>query len=78
MINKYSKGIYLSDYEGTWYVIDSKVTEIGELFLLEHEEYGKNIGHVIVNRYGDVLLDPVWHGFKDWEEYIKENGYDNL
>ena len=69
MINKKSRGIYIADYVGTWYVIDSKRdVYYGEIYLLEHEEYGDEAACLIVDRDGTVLLDDVWNGFEDWKE----------
>ena len=77
MINKKSRGIYIADYEGTWYVIDSKYdVDYGEIFLLEHEEYGDEAACIIVENDGAVLLDDVWNGFEDWEEHCNlERGF---
>lgn len=69
ILTKYSKGIYIADYEGTWYVIDTKEYYGQELFLLENEKYGDEAACIIADRDGTVLLDDVWNGFKDWEEY---------
>ncbi len=69
MLNKKSEGIYLAGYEGTWYVIDTKIYDGQELFLLEHEKYGDDAAAIIVDRDGTVLLDDVWNGFRDYEEF---------
>lgn len=70
--------ITISGHIGTWYVIDEgdfvltpdtddgkALTIPAHLYLLEHEEYGDEAAHIIVNEDGKVVLDDVWNGFDD-------------
>lgn len=65
-INCKSSGITLSDYIGTWYVIDTMCFGGQQMFLLESEQYGDMAECIIVNRFGDVLMDGVVNGFDDF------------
>lgn len=68
-------GIKLSMYKGTWYVISSAVITNSSkvLYLLESEQYGDEVGHVIINEDYTVLLDGVVNGFLDYLESFEED-----
>lgn len=65
-------GIKIPGYIGTWYVIDESVWNGRKVFLLEHEEYGDETEHLIVDDDMDLVLDDVWNGFSDLEERENE------
>lgn len=68
-LNKDSEGIEVEGHIGTWYVIDTIIDdEKGELFLLEHEEYGDEASCVIVDKYGKLVMEDVYKGFDDYYE----------
>ena len=71
MIKKNSENISIEGWVGTWYVIDSRVYNSERLYLLQHEKYGDMTGHLIVTKYGNVILDDVWNGFDDYDEAIE-------
>lgn len=63
-------GIKVEGHRGTWYVIDEMVDDkYGRIYLLEHETYGDMAASVIVDGNGKLLLEDVWNGFEDWEEF---------
>ncbi len=66
MLTKYSDHIKVEGHRGFWYVVDDKYSiEHGYIYLLEHETYGGDAAHLIVDPYGDVIMDDVWNGFDD-------------
>lgn len=78
-IKRGSTNVPINGYKGTWYVIDSQficsalVEGYGKLdseyiYLLEHEEYGDETAHLIVNELGTVVIDEVYNGFGDFDE----------
>lgn len=74
-ITETSEHIHVQGYRGTWYVIDTYYNEQEdcELFLLEHETYGDMTECLIVDEDCNVILDDVWNGFEDYEEYKEYN-----
>lgn len=62
-----SDKIKVSGHRGTWYVVDTLTDTDGrELFELEHEAFGDEACHLIVNAQAEVILDDVWNGFDDY------------
>ena len=71
MISRNSENIRIEGRMGAWYAIDEQDTERhGLIFLLEHEMYGDDAACLIVDKDGKLLLDDVWNGFDDYEEWI--------
>lgn len=69
-IDRDSVDIVIDGHIGTWYVIDFQTQLDGnDIFLLEHETYGDEAACLIVDEDGNILLDDVWNGFDDYEEY---------
>ena len=81
IITRTSDHIRVEGHEGTWYVIDEgnfvltpdtddgrPLTIPAHLFLLEHETYGDEAAHVIVDENGHLALEDVWNGFDDLED----------
>ena len=60
-ITSNSDGIEIDGYIGNWYVID----KYNGLYLLEHETYGDETEHLIVDGYGNIIKNDVWNGFDD-------------
>lgn len=65
------EGIKVEGHVGTWYVIDEKEYNGETLYLLEHEQYGDMAANVIINADGDLILEDVWNGFLDYDEYLE-------
>jgi len=71
MIKNKDDHIRIEGHVGTWYVISEKDnTRFGKLFLLEHETYGDDAACLIVDETGEVIVDEVWNGFRDYEEWL--------
>ena len=71
MIDHNSENISIEGHWGTWYVIEEQHTaQHGTLFLLEHETYGDDAACLIVDETGEVIVDEVWNGFRDYEEWL--------
>jgi len=71
LITSDSEYISIEGHLGTWYVVDTlDSARHGMLFLLESEDYGDEAACLIVNEDGEVILDDVWNGFLDYEEWI--------
>ena len=65
----YIDGIEIQGWIGTWYTIDTQVTDHTLYFLLEHEEYGDETEHLIIDHTGELILDEVYNGFDDLNEF---------
>lgn len=50
---------------GTWYVVDYLLLEGREFFLMEHEQYGKDVAYVVLDPKGKVIVDGTYNGFDD-------------
>lgn len=64
-------GIAIAGHIGTWHVIETEITPThGMLFLLEHDEYGDETAGLIVDKFGNIVMEDVWNGFDDYlDEY---------
>lgn len=64
-------GIQIEGHRGTWYVIDAQIcTECGGIvFLLESELYGDEAPCLIVDQDKNIILEEVYNGFEDLEEF---------
>ena len=78
------EGIIVQSHIGTWYSIDHAVYDDKIYFLLEHQEYGDETSNIIIDLDGNVILDNVFNGFDDLDDYFtsisiksKENEEDN-
>lgn len=67
-IKKNSEGIKIPGYKGTWYVIDHSYYSGRPCFLLESEVWGDEAAGIIVDIYGNVILDDVYNGFSDLDD----------
>lgn len=61
-------GIKINGHIGTWYVVDTHIFRGDQCYELEHEDYGNDAAHIIVDPEGNVLVDDVWNGYLDLEE----------
>lgn len=64
------EGIRVESHIGTWYSINHKVYDGEIYFLLEHEEYGDETANIIIDIDGYVVLEGVYNGFDDLEDYF--------
>lgn len=62
------EGLKVEGFIGKWYVIDEKEIEGNTLYLLEHETYGDETAHIIIDGDLNLVLDDVWNGWLDYEE----------
>ena len=60
--------IKVDGHFGTWYVIDETENPktFEPIFLLEHEVYGDEAAHIVVNESGNVLCHETYNGFDDY------------
>lgn len=56
-----SEGIKIIGHRGTWYALESSHYEGERVFLLEHERYGDEAAHIIVNQDGKIIMEDVWN-----------------
>ena len=49
--------ITIDNYIGTWYVIDELIVNGTKYLLLEHEEYGEDTCHLLVDNEFNVLCE---------------------
>lgn len=64
-----SDNIKIKGHIGTWYVLSSAKYPQGTLYLLEHETYGDEAPSIIVDSYGNIVLEDVYNGWDDLDEY---------
>lgn len=65
-----SSHIEVEGHLGTWYVIDTNIVNDTRYYLLEHEEHGDEAACVIVDGDGKLILDDVWNGLDDLQDYF--------
>ena len=58
-----------------WEVIDYLLVEGKNYFLMEHEQYGKDVAYVVLDQKGNVLVDGTYNGFDD---VVKQKILDSL
>ena len=68
--NWYFDGIIVDGHAGTWYTIETQITDGICYLLLEHEEYGDEAPSVIIDIDGNLILEDVYNGFDDLDEYL--------
>ena len=66
-------GIKIEGRTGTWYSIETQVTNHSLYLLLEHEEFGDETEHLIIDHTGELILDDVWNGFDDLDYFLENN-----
>ncbi|MHA3226107.1 hypothetical protein ACV7JQ_09215 [Globicatella sulfidifaciens] len=67
-------GLKINGHIGTWYVVDTHIFRGEQCYELEHEEFGSDAAHIIVDPEGNVLVDDVWDGFLNLKEKYGELG----
>lgn len=68
-------GYEIAGKDGTWEVIDYLLVEGKNYFLMEHEQYGKDVAYVVLDQKGNVLVDGTYNGFDD---VVKQKILDSL
>lgn len=61
--------IEIIGYIGTWYVIGEEVFD-KKVYLLESEVWGDEVPCLITDENFNVILDDVYNGFDDYEDYL--------
>lgn len=64
-LTKDTVGYEIAGKDGTWEVIDYLLVEGKNYFLMEHEQYGKDVAYVVLDQNGNVLVDSTYNGFDD-------------
>lgn len=65
------EGINIPSHIGTWYMIDHDIIDEKIYLLLEHEEYGDETAHIIIDLDGNLVLEDVYNGFDDLYDILK-------
>lgn len=71
-------GIKINGHIGTWYVVDTHIFRGEQCYELEHEEFGSDAAHIIINAEGNVLHNEVWNGWLDMEEAYSDEIFKSL
>lgn len=66
-------GIRIEGRIGTWYTIGTQVTNHTLYLLLEHEEWGDEVEHLIIDHTGEIIIDEVYNGFDDLDDFLENN-----
>lgn len=74
-LTKDTVGYEIAGKDGTWEVIDYLLVEGKNYFLMEHEQYGKDVAYVVLDQKGNVLVDGTYNGFDD---VVKQKILDSL
>ena len=74
-LTKDTVGYEIAGKDGTWEVIDYLLVEGKNYFLMEHEQYGKDVAYVVLDQKGNVLVDSTYNGFDD---IVKQKILDSL
>ena len=64
------ESIKVPEHYGTWYTIDCIAIDKILYFLCEHEEFGDEAPHVIIDQNGRLILDEVYNGFEDLADFL--------
>lgn len=75
IIHDKSDNIEIEGHKGTWYVVDSEIINNKPYFLLEHEEYGDEAVHLIVDKTGKCVFEEAYNGFDDFKDNLEEALY---
>lgn len=63
------ENVKIKGHKGTWYSISSKkVAHEGktvQAYLMEHETYGEDADHVIIDKEGNIIAEGLKNGFDD-------------
>ena len=74
-LTKDTVGYEIEGKDGTWEVIDYLLVEEKNYFLMEHEQYRKDVAYVVLDQKGNVLVDSTYNGFDD---VVKQKILDSL
>lgn len=73
---EYLENIKVADCCGTWYSIDARIYNDKIYFLCENEQVGDEMCHIIIDTECNLILDSVYNGFDDFDDYIILKGGD--
>lgn len=61
------ENIKVRGYVGTWYEIAKMIgTPHGTIYLMEHEEFGDEAAHIIIDENDNLIMDEVYNDFDDY------------
>ena len=69
LIHDNSENITLDGYEDTYHVINSKIIEYEQVYLLESETRGEDVPHIVINAHGEVRADDMY-SLKEYKQAI--------
>ncbi|MDR0818760.1 MAG: hypothetical protein LBN43_04220 [Oscillospiraceae bacterium] len=69
-ITRNSEHIKVAEHTGKWYCIDEYETGGQRFFLLEHETYGDETEHIVVDETGFKIFGEMYDG--DWTEEVDD------
>lgn len=58
-------GIRVEGHSGKWYVLNETLFNDKIVYLLEHETYGEDASHIIVDEDLNIIMEDVCNGFND-------------
>jgi hypothetical protein len=63
-------GILISGHKGSFYEIDRATYNGRQIFLMESELFGDDAPCVIIDEFGNILMEDVHNGWSDfyWED----------
>lgn len=76
-----TEGIRVEGHRGKWYTVDSLRYRGKTFYVLEHETYGEDAAHVLVDKFARLVLEDLWdnsieeiHDFIDdaWDDVFKD------
>ena len=65
MISFDTKGYEIEGKFGKWDTVDEIIIDGDTFYLLENQKYGHDAAGVILNAYGQIISDEVFHGFDE-------------
>lgn len=58
-----TSGLAADEHFGTWHTIDTQTICGRDFYLMEHDEFDKEVANIIVDGTGKVAAEDVWNGF---------------
>ena len=68
MLHEKSDGIQVDGHVGKWYVVGSAFYRGKQVFEVEHESFGDEAAHLILDENGQLVKDEIWNSFRDLED----------
>lgn len=76
LITEHSTGIVIDGHFDTWYTIDKTEVNGKSYFLMENEKYGDEAAAVIIDESGKPVMDDVYNGFEDLQEFLENEQFE--